>query len=46
MSFLSLATRSMEWNYEIPYGIVYAKNPSEAVKKFIEIIQRNSTQTT
>lgn len=35
----SLVTRPMEWDYEIPYGIVYAKKPSDAVKKFIEAIQ-------
>ena len=35
----SLVTLPMEWQYEIPYGIVYAKNPSEAVKDFIAIIQ-------
>ena len=37
----SLVTLPMEWTYEIPYGIVYAKNPSNAVKEFIEIIQHN-----
>ena len=35
----SLVTRSMEWDYEIPYGIIYAKDPSKAVKEFIEVIQ-------
>ena len=35
----ALVTRSMEWEYEIPYGIVYAKKPSKAVKEFMEIIQ-------
>lgn len=32
-------TRPMEWEYEMPYGIVYAKNPSESVKRFINVIQ-------
>lgn len=36
----SLVTQTMEWDYEIPYGIIYAKKPSDAVKKFIGIIQQ------
>ena len=35
----SLVTQAMEWEYEIPYGIVYAKKPSKAVAQFIAIIQ-------
>ena len=35
----SLVTLPMEWEYEIPYGIVYAKTPSKAVAEFIDIIQ-------
>ena len=38
----SLVTLPMDWEYEIPYGIVYAKKPSKAVKEFIEIIQKKS----
>lgn len=37
----SLVTLPMDWEYEIPYGIVYAKKPSKAVKEFIEIIQKS-----
>ena len=37
----SLVTLPMEWDYEIPYGIVYAKKPSKTVSRFIEIIQDN-----
>ena len=37
----SLVTLPMEWDYEIPYGIVYAKKPSKTVNRFIEIIQDN-----
>ena len=37
----SLITRTMDWKYEIPYGIVYAKKPSKAVMRFIEIIMKN-----
>ena len=35
----SLVTLPMEWEYEIPYGIVYAKRPSKAVTKFIDAIE-------
>ena len=35
----SLVTLPMEWDYEIPYGIVYAKKPSKAVAEFIGTIQ-------
>ncbi|MCH5349648.1 MAG: LysR family transcriptional regulator [Oscillospiraceae bacterium] len=35
----SLVTLPMKWDYEIPYGIVYAKKPSKVVTEFIEIIQ-------
>lgn len=35
----SLITLPMEWEYEIPYGIVYAKKPSKSVKDFINIIE-------
>ena len=37
----SLVTLPMKWKYEIPYGIIYAKKPSKAVKEFVEIIQNN-----
>ena len=39
----SLVTLPMEWEYEIPYGIIYAKKPSKAVKEFVEIIQNKVT---
>lgn len=31
----SLVTLPIAWNYQVPYGIVYAKNPSETVMSFI-----------
>ena len=34
----SLITLPLEWEYEIPYGIVYAKKPSKAVKTFVDVI--------
>ena len=37
----SIVTIPMEWAYEIPYGIVYAKQPSDPVQAFINIIQNN-----
>ena len=37
----SLVTLPVEWEYEIPYGIVYAKNPSEPVTEFIDVIQKS-----
>ena len=35
----SLVTLPMDWEYEIPYGIVYAKKPSKAAKAFIDIVR-------
>ncbi len=35
----SIVTIPMEWDYEMPYGIIYAKHPSETVKTFIDIIK-------
>ena len=35
----SLVTIPVEWEYAMPYGIVYAKNPSHAVQNFIQMIQ-------
>ena len=29
----------MEWEYEMPYGIVYTKKHSESVREFIEVIR-------
>ncbi len=36
----SLITLPIDWDYPIPYGILYAKNPDEDVKKFIEGIKK------
>ena len=35
----SLITLPMEWDYNMPYGVVYAKNPTPAVLSFIEKIK-------
>lgn len=37
----SLVTLPMEWQYTMPYGIVYAKNPSESMQAFIETLQNH-----
>ena len=36
----SLATIPVNWDYEMPYGIIYAKKPSDTVKTFIDVISR------
>ena len=35
----SLITLPMEWDYKMPYGVVYSKNPTSAVQSFIEKIK-------
>ena len=35
----SIVTIPMEWEYKTYYGIVYAKQPSEPMQAFINIIQ-------
>ena len=36
----SLATVPVNWDYEMPYGIIYAKTPSDTVKTFIAAISK------
>ena len=36
----SLATIPVNWDYEMPYGIIYAKTPSDTVKTFIAAISK------
>ncbi|MCM3728822.1 LysR family transcriptional regulator [Neobacillus cucumis] len=36
----SLVTIPVEWDYEIPFGIVYANEPSKAVMAFIDAINK------
>lgn len=36
----SLVTIPVQWDYEMPYGILYAKKPSETVKGFIDTISK------
>ncbi len=35
----SLVTLPMDWAYKMPYGIVYAKTPSEPMETFINILR-------
>ena len=36
-----LHTISVEWPFEIPYGLLYSTSPSPKVKRFISIIQES-----
>ncbi len=36
----SLVTLPMGWDYKMPYGIVYAKSPSQALQDFIAVVQK------
>lgn len=35
----ALVTVPVEWGYEMPYGLLYGKNPSEDVMKFIKAVE-------
>lgn len=37
----SLVTVPMEWDYEIPYGIIYSKDAAQNVVSFIEAIRKS-----
>lgn len=37
----SLVTIPVAWKYEIPYGILYAKNPSDTVKAFVNMLEKS-----
>ena len=36
----SLVTIPVDWKYEMPYGILYAKKPSDTVKAFVDVISK------
>ena len=42
----SLATIPVNWDYEMPYGIIYAKKPSDTVKTFIDDISKATADQT
>ena len=35
----SVATVPIDWSYSMPYGVVYAEEPSEAVSRFVELLR-------
>lgn len=35
----SLVTKPVAWDYEMPYGIIYSKNPAPAVKRFVAVVE-------
>lgn len=37
----ALVTIPVEWDYSIPYGIMYSLNPVDDVKHFIELVMKN-----
>lgn len=38
----SLVTIPVNWDYKVPYGLLYSKEPSAEVGKFIDIIKENT----
>lgn len=36
----SVATLPMSWGYAVPYGIVAAQEPSDAVRRFVELVSK------
>lgn len=36
----NIATIPVDWNYKIPYGIIYSKNPSNTMQQFINEIKK------
>lgn len=36
-----LHTISVEWPFEIPYGLLYSTSPSQKVKRFLHIVQKS-----
>lgn len=35
----SLITLLVQWDYTVPYGILYAKEPSQEVSRFLQILK-------
>ena len=42
----SLTTIPVNWEYKIPYGIIYSKEPSDTVREFIDIIAKKQISRT
>lgn len=35
---------NVDWDYQTPYGIIFAKNPSEKMKNFMKILKKNVSE--
>lgn len=35
----SLVTLPVDWDYTVPYGLLFSKTPSEEVLSFLEVLQ-------
>ena len=40
----SLVTQPLDYDYKVSYGIMYAKNPTNEIKKFVNIVKDNLIQ--
>ena len=40
----ALISIPVEWEYSSPYGLLYAMNPTDSVKKFVNKVQEISNQ--
>ena len=38
----TLVTIPMDWDFPIPYGLLYALNPSQDVEEFIRIVKKEN----
>lgn len=39
----SLVTIPVDWEFSVPYGLLYSKHPTEVMKRFVETIRVNKT---
>ncbi|RKJ51763.1 hypothetical protein D7Y05_01485 [bacterium 1XD42-54] len=39
-----LITLPVRWDYKVPYGILYSKEPSEDVEGFLDVFKREVCQ--
>jgi hypothetical protein len=42
----SLVTIPVDWEYTIPYGVLYPRKPSNSVQLFVRALQEQHVQTT
>ena len=38
----ALVSIPVDWNYSLPYGLLYAPEPSEAVARFVEAVRQET----